>query len=556
MKPRFLKYLRIVRTVGFKLFLLIGTVQILMLGLLTYATVRVQEGNLMEHVLVSANRLSDMVARSARYSMLMNRKDDVHKIIASAGGQEGIEAIRIYNKSGDVVFSTHRSEVGSKVNMNAEACISCHSSGNLEDPHPTSSRLSRILSNESGQRLLGVITPIRNAPECSGAACHAHPSDKTILGVLDVKMSLVLVDARLAENRNQLLLLSAGTALVIAIISGAFIWFVVRRPVRNLMTGMELVSTGHLGQRLDVPSRDEIGQLAMAFNEMTDELARARAENTAWSHTLEAKVREKTADLEKAHRQMVQVEKMASLGNLSSSVAHELNNPLEGILTFARLLIKRIRKTALSPEEIQTYCDDLKLVADEAQRCGNIVKNLLLVARHGGMTFQSVQLKTIVDRCLLLVHHHAAMNNVTLEEETVGDDTIECDPNQIQQVIIGMMVNAIEAITGAGISGGVIKVSLRREGDMFTVKVVDNGPGMTEEVKLHVFEPFFTTKSEGKGVGLGLAIAYGIIQRHRGAVEVESAPGRGTTFSITLPSTQPAEAAARAAKSAFEGVKA
>ena len=157
---------------------------------------------------------------------------------------------------------------------------------------------------------------------------------------------------------------------------------------------------------------DELGQLARAFNVMTEELARAREENTAWSQTLEQKVRQKTADLEGAHKQMVRVEKMASLGNLASSVAHELNNPLEGILTFARLLIKRIRKTSLPPEQIKTYCDDLKLVADEALRCGNIVKNLLVFARQGGMAFQTTGSGPLIDRCVLLMNHHAEMHNV------------------------------------------------------------------------------------------------------------------------------------------------
>lgn len=553
MSPTLEKYGRLTRTIAFKLFVLIGVVQIAMLGLLTFATIRVQESNLMEQVVQSANSVSDMIVRSTRHSMLLNRKDDVHESVASMGGQPGIEGIRIYNKQGEIAYSTTRADLHTRADMNAEACVICHGATPLEGSHPAATKLSRIFTGPGGNRVLGLITPIQNQAECSNADCHAHAPEKTILGVLDVKMSLSSVDARLQENRNQLLILSACAALLIGIISGIFLWLVIHRPVKILINGMELVSTGQLDQRLEVRSKDELGLLARTFNEMTEELHRSHAENIAWSNTLESKVREKTADLERVHRQMVGVEKMASLGNLASSVAHELNNPLEGILTFARLLIKRIRKTSLPPEEIQSYTDDLKLVADEAQRCGNIVKNLLIFARQGGMAFQKTSLGTIIERCVLLVNHHAVINNVTLGSKVEGDDTIECDPNQIQQVLMGMMVNAIEAIKGAGLDNGTLSVSAERQGDSLVLRVADTGPGMSDEVKAHIFEPFFTTKSEGKGVGLGLAIAYGIIQRHRGTVEVDSVFGKGTTFVITLPSTQPADAAAKAARAAFQG---
>jgi two-component system NtrC family sensor kinase len=320
---------------------------------------------------------------------------------------------------------------------------------------------------------------------------------------------------------------------------------------------MEMVSSGKLDHRLDARGSDELGHLARSFNIMTEELARAREENVAWSQTLEAKVREKTADLEEAHKQMVRVEKMASLGNLASSVAHELNNPLEGILTFARLLIKRIRKTPLPQEQMDSFCDDLRLVADEAQRCGNIVKNLLVFARQGGMAFQTTRIRTVVERCALLINHYAEMSSVKVETSCTEDDEMLCDPGQIQQVLIALMMNGVEAITapsGPG-GGGVLRVDVRRDGKNLVFKVIDNGMGMHDDVKAHIFEPFFTTKSEGKGVGLGLAIAYGIIDRHHGTIEVQSTAGRGTTFTVTLPVVQPAEPAQHIQEKPLEGAR-
>jgi two-component system, NtrC family, sensor kinase len=547
---------KLTRTIAFKLFLLIVTVQTIILAALTFASIRVQQSNLMDHVVQSAVRVSDIIARSTRHSMMMNQKEDVHQIIASLGGEPGIAGIRIYNKQGVVVFGTNVSDLATQVDMNGEACVSCHPAG-LDSPQKSSSTLTRIFTKPGGERVLGLITPIRNEEQCSNAACHAHEAIKTILGVLDVKMSLAQVDHGLAQNTTQLLVLSAGAVLLIGLVSGAFIWLFVRRPVRKLAVGMDMVTSGQLDHRLDAWASDELGQLARSFNIMTEELARAREENVAWSQTLEAKVRQKTADLEEAHKQMVRVEKMASLGNLSSSVAHELNNPLEGILTFARLLIKRIRKTNLPEELVNSYCDDLRLVADEAQRCGNIVKNLLVFARQGGMAFQPVRVRMIVERCALLVNHYAEMHSVKVTTACSEDDEVVCDPGQIQQVLIALMMNAVEAmappVTPAG--GGRLSVDARRVDMNFVFRVSDNGMGMSDETKAHIFEPFFTTKSEGKGVGLGLAIAYGIIERHHGSIGVDSAPGKGTTFTITVPVNQPAESAQHIKEPPLEGAR-
>ena len=427
----------------------------------------------------------------------------------------------------------------------------------MENPHPVSAELSRIFSAPDGHRVLGLITPIRNEERCSGAGCHSHPPATTILGVLDVKMSLTQVDLRLADARRELILASAAAALLVGLISGGFIWLVVRRPVYRLTRGMQMVSSGDLTQHMLSTSHDELGQLAQTFNNMTEELARARREVTAWSETLEQKVREKTADLERAHRQMAGVEKMASLGNLASSVAHELNNPLEGILTFARLLVRRIQRSALPPEEAKTYVDDLTLMADEALRCGNIVKNLLVFARQRGVSFQSVHLAEVIERCVLLMNHHARMHSVEVKTSRTGDDLLECDPDQIQQVLIVLMVNAIEAMgpTAGRDGGGTLSLDLRSGGGDGTLRlsVADTGIGMSDETKAHIFEPFFTTKSDGKGVGLGLSVAYGILQRHHAAVDVDSTPGKGTVFTLTFPVRQPGEGAKNSTISSVEG---
>ncbi|MBX2992437.1 MAG: HAMP domain-containing protein [Bacteroidetes bacterium] len=536
--------MQITHTIAFRLFLIIVSAQTIVLGVLTYAAVSIQHSQLMEHVELSAQRVSDIIARSTRHSMLLNRKEDVQHIVSAVGGEPGIEGIRIYNKAGEVIFATTLPDIHTVVDLNAEACVSCHPNQQLQTPHPPQEKLSRLFTNPNGQRVLGFITPISNERQCSDADCHAHPANKTILGVLDVKMSLTQVDQRLEANKKNFLLLSLGAALIVALASGGFIWLVIKRPVQKLVTGMQMVSSGNLEHRLAPRSQDEFGLLATTFNKMSEDLERASDELTSWSNTLELKVKEKTADLEKAHRQLMRVEKLASLGNLSSSVAHELNNPLEGILTFSKLLIKRIRKSALSEDEKKNYCDELQLMADEAQRCGNIVKNLLVFARQSSVSIQTAHLSHVIERCVLLMSHHAKMRGVSLsKDEMRGDDTVECDANQLQQAVLALIGNAVEAITSAHPdenSEGKVEISLDgRHPDQVLIRVRDNGIGMSDEVKAHIFEPFFTTKSEGKGVGLGLSILYGIIQRHHGNVEVESETGKGTIFTLILPRKQP-----------------
>lgn len=535
-------------TIAFRLFLVIASVSTLILASFTFVSIRLQRAEAMDHVVLSAGRISDVIARSTRYSMMLNHKEDVQNIITSIGGQQGIEGIRIYNKQGIVVFATAQEDLHTKADLSAEACVTCHPSDKLHDAHPAGDQLTRIFARSDGTRVLGLITPIRNERACSNAACHAHPAEKTILGVLDVKMSLASVDTKLEESTTQLVVLSLGAVLLVSLISGGFIWMVVHKPVKQLASAMHRAAKGGFDQRISFHSQTEIGELASQFNAMTRDLAAAREEITAWSSTLEQKVKQKSEELERAHKHLLHVEKMASLGNLAASVAHELNNPLEGILTFARLLVKRIRKSSLPPDQIASYTADLMLVADEAQRCGNIVKNLLLYARHRKETFKETALQPLIARCVMLMGHHAKVNNVQIAVEVADNVQLECNADGIEQVIIALMANAIEAMAGTGNNGGVLTIVAQNAGyDEVLIRVADTGIGMTEEIRAHIFEPFFTTKSQGKGVGLGLAVAYGIVQRHGGTIEVESSPGQGATFSIKLPRTQHAPTRSEAA---------
>jgi two-component system NtrC family sensor kinase len=289
-----------------------------------------------------------------------------------------------------------------------------------------------------------------------------------------------------------------------------------------------------------------MGQLAVSFNRMTGDLREAREELTRWSDKLESRLMEKTTELNRTQRQVVHMEKMASLGKLAATVAHELNNPLAGILNYSKLVDRSLSDGGLPDVERTELQRCLGLIQKEASRCGDIVRNLLLFARQTGAELALVPLNPIIERSLMLVHHHMEMTGVQLETSLFeeGADQVVCDGNQIQQALVALLVNAVEAMPDGG------TLSLRAVGreEWVAIAVTDTGTGIPPEVIPHVFEPFFSTKDKAEGVGLGLAVAYGIIQRHGGDIEIESQVDHGTTFTVTLPKRPASEGSAKREK--------
>jgi two-component system, NtrC family, sensor kinase len=531
--------MHITKFLAFRLFIIVLLVMLVSTAIFTTVMVNWHSEKYLATTTDWALRTSDLIKRSTHYSMLENRREDIYRTINTLGSEPGIEAIRIYNKRGEITFSTVEGEVGKYVNMNAEACNVCHQPGKAL-PTDSNAALTRIFRTGKGYRVLGVITPVRNEPSCYNAPCHEHPSNQTVLGVLDVMLPLKTLDASLVQLKQSTYLGGALMIFSVTVFAGVFIWVMVNIPVRRLMKGTEEITRGNLDYRIKVHSSDEIGELADSFNTMSEELGRAREELTKWAQTLEERVEQKTDELRRALSNMVQMEKMASLGKLSASVAHELNNPLAGILAYAKLLKKKIGKGGLSAEDSKEMEGELAMIADESARCGNIVNNLLLFSRQKVGEFEPQNLAPIIEQSLKLIAHHLAMNNVRCELG-LPDTPVEaiCDPQQLEQALIALEINAIEAMP----DGGTLRIEMKLLDRNVELKVIDNGIGINSEDLDHIFEPFFTTKKDGKGTGLGLAVVHGIIERHNGRIEVHSRPNEGTTFTITLP-LNPAEAGA------------
>ncbi len=489
-----------------------------------FINLRMERRHSEDLVLQAAERITDVILRSTRYEMLHNDREALHNVIQELGTEPGIRRLRIFNKEGRITLSTDAREVGSVVDKKAEACYGCHAQSaplaKLQRPDR-----SRIFTDGRGERILGVIRPIENAPGCSNNGCHVHPASQRVLGVVDANLSLAMVDARIAEHQATLAWFLAGGIVAGSLVAVLFIWIVVYRPVKELIQGTHRVAGGDLSYRLPVRSEDELGDLASSFNKMTAEVAGVQAH-------IEEQVRRKTAELERIHKTLLSSEKLASLGKLAATVAHEINNPLFGILTYARLLLREIRKHDFPERE--DWATQLETIERESKRCGDLVKNLLTFARQAPSHREPNDVNTVVRRALALVKHKFDLQSIELEEKLAADlPPVECDANQMQQVLIVLLVNASEAMPKGG--RVVVSTAFDPATEQISVGVKDSGSGIPEEVLPRIFDPFFTTKEDQNRTGLGLAVAHSIVEQHAGEILVHSAAGEGTEFTVVLP---------------------
>ncbi|GAG28185.1 unnamed protein product, partial [marine sediment metagenome] len=227
-------------------------------------------------------------------------------------------------------------------------------------------------------------------------------------------------------------------------------------------------------------------------------------------------------------------DKMMSLGKLAASMVHEINNPLSGILNYLRLMIRTLSRGPLAEDRREKFLGYLNLMENETKRCSQIVSSLLTFSRISSPSFGQVQVHDLLNRCIILSRHKLELQNIRpVSEIEPHIPQVAGDFNQLQQCVINLIFNAIDAMP----DGGTLRLTghLDNTKDYVTITVNDTGPGIPEKNLPHIFEPFFTTSQEGYGVGLGLSTVYGIMERHKGAVKVESQPGQGTTFKLQVP---------------------
>jgi two-component system NtrC family sensor kinase len=523
---------------GTKLLGLVAVLTLAVIGVFALVETQMQRQFRLE-VARGAALFSETIRAGTHRAMMEDRRQDAYLTMETIGRQTGIEKVRMLNKEGRVTFSTDPAEVGKLVDKRAESCYACHAAGQALSRISVPSR-SRIYSDD-GHRVMGMVTPIYNEPACYTAACHVHPPGQQVLGVLDVDLSMAEVDAQVLDFRRFSLVL---TAVGVVFLVG-FFYLVARahvlRPVAALVAATRRVAVDQLDTEIRVTTSGELGLLAASFNDMTRSLRDSEQKLKALMENLERQVEERTAALRSAQAQLVRSEKLSSLGRLAASIAHEINNPLAGILTFAKLLIRTMDQGLPHDEAARkTVIRNLQLVQRETERCSTIVGNLLDFARERPMAVKAVDVNVVLEEVVSLLANRIQLQGVTLAKSLDRVPPVKGDFGQLRQAFVNIALNACEAMP----NGGALSIATRAvDGDSAVmVEMSDTGCGIPKETLDHIFDPFFTTKE--KGTGLGLSVVYGIVQRHGGDVRVESEPGKGTRFKARFPAASARDAAA------------
>jgi two-component system, NtrC family, sensor kinase len=511
----------------------LSTCILLLLTMTLFAWINVEtlHNLLMEESISLADKLSETIIKTTHYQMLENDRKRVYEMISEVGTQKDIDRIRLVTKEGLIIFSTYKKEMGTYLDKTAEACNMCHRSGT---PLVQASSMNRsvVFRNREGKEVLGLAKAIYNEEKCFAAPCHFHPKTARVLGVLDVNLSLDNMQSQLAANRYKITVLTIAMLGLISLSMVLIIHEQINQPLKKLVTQTEKIAEGNLESVVEITSSDEIGELGASFNIMTQNLKKARAELEDWAGTLEAKVDERTRELNRVQEQLIRSEKLASLGELVAGIAHEINNPLTGILVFTSLL-------GSDPKLDPSLRSDLDTIIRETERCATIVRGLLEFSRESIPRKTWSSLNSIMDAALTLVKHQSLFQNIDIETEYRQDlPNVLVDPNQVEQVFMNILLNAGQAMPGEGKL--TIRSGISKGGAQVFVTITDTGHGIPEENISRIFDPFFTTK-ENRGTGLGLSVSYGIINNHGGTIEVQSRAGHGTSFTVKLPVTPPTE---------------
>jgi two-component system NtrC family sensor kinase len=528
--------------------------------------VRHQQQQLQEEISRHVSQMAELIVKSTRQTMLANEREIVEQMILDIGRQPGIERVRVLNKDGTIIHSNRPGEVGYSLEQRDPPCVHCHTSSQPLEHAPDEARW-RVYTDAGGKRVLGAMEPIRNEPSCSSASCHEHRAGQKVLGIVDIAYSLDEVDHALQRHGLFLAAISLGVILIVAASVGVLLQRLIYLPLKDLETGARRLAEGDIEHTIPVRGDDEFGRVAGSFNHMTAALKSTMAELQEMVQTLESKVEQRTRELRAAEAEVAQNEKLAAVGQLASGIAHELNNPLTGVLTFTSLVRRKLPDG--NPD-----AEDLDLVIRETKRCASIIRRLLDFAREKVPSKGWFALNRVVEDTVRLVARQATLADVDIETRLDPElPQVWGDADLIKQVVLNILVNATQAIEGAG---RVVVETRRLEAvdldlseragppnehqaavaqargpargtgseattgvQMVELAVSDTGCGIPAANLQRIFDPFFTSKEVGKGTGLGLSVSYGIVKAHGGAIKVDSVVGEGSTFRVRLPTAPP-----------------
>ena len=487
----------------------------------------------------SGDNIGSIIEGSLYHSMLENDKAMLQRTLDVISTMSSINEVSMYDQKDSLAYSSVSTDMEIQGSGN---CADCH--GDLEAMFPSKKKAYRIVEEIPGcdcvhggvsKRHLLIRQPILNEVSCYTSACHAHSKDDEILGSLIITLPLDDLDSFVDKSSKEFLLLATLITSLLVIILIIFTRKKIKDPLNSIINASEAFSKGDNSIRLEIKPDllDDLRKVSLAFNNMLDNIDSSNTELQNWSHQLEYKVQKKTEELSEAQNELIHVERIASLGKLSSSVAHEINNPLSGILIYTKLIYKQLNNPDYYHAKKKAILEHLKFIENETKRCGEIVNGLLDFSRKDQEDFEIVNLHELLNATFTLMDHSIKIANINFSTDfKASKDQIYCSPNQIKQAGVALLVNASEAIHE---QGEIIIRTTNPDENSIKVVVSDNGSGIAPEDIAHIFEPFFSTKRDASGIGLGLSIVYGIVENHKGKVEVDTELGRGTNISLIFP---------------------
>ena len=515
--PDKIKYL----SISTRISILLGVIIILAMGLFSTFSLIKQKDDSISSISNNTGQLSQTIEKILRVSMLKNRRYDISLAVNNIVGSEGIKSIRILNHQGIIKFSSQKSEINKNVSPKSTLCTSCHSSENH--------KITKDIKNfnhfriENKNNLIYYALPISNASSCYNGICHAdnqqpelpinknsnkdltafsvHQASQRFLGFIEIEVSIQRVVSNLQKTRNQLLVLTILFALIASIVTYFTIRYFIGKPVKNLVEGTLRVAQGDFKNEIP-PGKAELGLLSESFNKMQHQLLTTQT-------------------------QLIESEKLASVGKLADEIANEINNPLTGIIIYSESLIK-------DEEKEKNEKSDLEIIRTEALKIRESIRNILSLTRKEKPDFNRIDVGNVITHAISVVEKFSNFQNIKIITglpKKLPD--ISADPNLLEQVFLDLLLIFSELMP----SGGILNISAAYIDEKKETEIVfaNTGKAISQDIVQKVFRPLNSYNQDNfEKTEISLTVCKDIIEMHKGEIIVNP-NGNGNSIVIRLP---------------------
>ena len=499
-----LKYINISTRIS----ILLAIVIVLTMGIFSTLSLLKQEDDSINIITNNSNQLSETIEKILRFSMLENRRDEITKALKDIVGKDGIRTVRILNHEGLIKFSSIPSDINQQISQSNPRCTGCHINKDNMLVNSTKNFVNYRIDKQ--KNLVYNFLPIYNAHSCYTDACHSsgnnlqsfhyHDSSQTVLGFIETEVSTEKIASNLAQTRSELIIITIIIALLASVLTYLSIKTLVGKPVRNLVEGTRRVAKGNLKQEIP-PGKAELGELSNSFNQMQKQLLTTQS-------------------------QLIESEKLASIGKLADEIAYEISNPLTGIIVFSE---------NLSKDSGEDKAKDCEVIHSEALRIREIIRNILTITKRELPEFKETNVNEVINHSISIVNKLSNFQNIQIVNRVQKSvPNISSDAGLLEQVFLNILLISSESM----LNGGIVNISTNHitESSKLEITFSDTGKGIPEQVIQKLSD---TNNSSGLGnverTGISLAVCKNIIEMHKGSFSIESKPDSGTFIVIKLP---------------------